>query len=702
MWRRLTPGSARQRHYSRTNNKCIPQILTRLTCRALTSLSIAIPSSRRRRGQRSKTLAPTAATDRALATTAATGDTRPPPHFSDLFLDRAAALRKDPERLQELASSPESLIIVCHQDRVLVSEPRGTAVPAISTSSSAASGPEAGSLAPPGTVNPELVAPAFFPAFFRPGHPVLAPESGAVDSDPGFIFLGLSPAGQAVFACQLARVPPGLGLPPPPARKGDGGGEALPEDRRTEGEWLFMWAAPRVDGQGMTGPDAAAIALAAALLKWNGSAAFCSVSGEKTVPRSGGHSRAPAAAGNSPTNTSTSSNGIPSTATSTTATTATSAGSRHGRPRPVYPRIDPAVIVAAASTDNAWLLLGRKASWETGRYSLLAGFTEIGETLESAALREVYEESGVCLDASTLRYHSSQPWPFPQSLMIGFVGRAHSMGTTTNKGRSGLEVLRPEGRRAAAEVGLLPDEAEALCDPDLPPAAADPEELEDARWFHRDWLLATLGPAGTLLPSRGPPMGRRWPAQSLCAAGIDTEGIAAGAAAGAAPFRIPGKYALANRIISDWMLESVATTAAVEAGTDRREPWTGDSLPTVSISHGTQKYVLLRVRGGHSGQHSRLIVRGDSRASYHNDILQVAKREIALADGGKGNLKVETVGGGRMEHYPAVDDIGTAVGGVVIVYGYSAAFGQAPHEVTATLLRRWLPFHDITFNYDGY
>ena len=126
-----------------------------------------------------------------------------------------------------------------------------------------------------------------------------------------------------------------------------------------------------------------------------------------------------------------------------------------------YPRTDPAVIVAVS--DGARLLLGRQASWPARRYSTLAGFVEPGETLEQTVVREVFEESGVRVRGC--RYLASQPWPFPSSLMLGFVAEAE------------------------------PDE----------PRAND-EELEDARWFTRDEVGAALRgetrDAGLLLSPR--------------------------------------------------------------------------------------------------------------------------------------------------------------------------------------------------------
>ncbi|MBX3703505.1 MAG: NAD(+) diphosphatase [Steroidobacteraceae bacterium] len=115
-----------------------------------------------------------------------------------------------------------------------------------------------------------------------------------------------------------------------------------------------------------------------------------------------------------------------------------------------YPRVDPAVIVLVTRGDR--VLLGRQAGWPDGRYSTIAGFVEPGESLEDAVRREVLEETGV--ETGALSYQSSQPWPFPRSLMLGF---------------------RAEARTSEVKLGDA--------------------ELEDARWFGRDELAA-----GAMLP----------------------------------------------------------------------------------------------------------------------------------------------------------------------------------------------------------
>ena len=82
-----------------------------------------------------------------------------------------------------------------------------------------------------------------------------------------------------------------------------------------------------------------------------------------------------------------------------------------------YPRTDPAVIMSVVDPDDR-LLLGRGAHWPEGRFSVLAGFVEPGESFEAAVAREVAEEVGITVDGA--RYLGNQPWPFPSSVMIGF------------------------------------------------------------------------------------------------------------------------------------------------------------------------------------------------------------------------------------------------------------------------------------------
>lgn len=141
-----------------------------------------------------------------------------------------------------------------------------------------------------------------------------------------------------------------------------------------------------------------------------------------------------------------------------------------------FPRTDPVVIMLAVRNDRA--LLGRNRRRPGGRFSCLAGFVEPGETLEEAVRREVHEEAGI--RCGRVRYLASQPWPFPSSLMMGFL-------------------------------------AEALTEE----ITVDPEEIAEARWFPRDAIRemvtrAAAGPDDPTQVSVPPPLAiahqicRRW------------------------------------------------------------------------------------------------------------------------------------------------------------------------------------------------
>ncbi len=132
-----------------------------------------------------------------------------------------------------------------------------------------------------------------------------------------------------------------------------------------------------------------------------------------------------------------------------------------------YPRISPAIIIAVVKrTDgDARILLARNHRFPTGRYSVLAGYVEPGETLEECAQREVCEEIGI--DITNIRYFGSQPWPFPNSLMIGF----------TADYASG-EITLEESELADAQW-FAPDEL-----PNLPPPMTIARKL--INWFITD------------------------------------------------------------------------------------------------------------------------------------------------------------------------------------------------------------------------
>jgi len=167
-------------------------------------------------------------------------------------------------------------------------------------------------------------------------------------------------------------------------------------------------------------PDEAALAgYAGSLLAWHRRHRFCANCGAPTEMRDAGHERQ-----------------------------CPSCDAHH------FPRTDPVVIVRVTDAQDR-LLLGRQARWPQGRFSLLAGYVEPGETLEEAVRREVVEESGV--ELGEVSYIASQPWPFPSSLMLGF--HAHA-----ERGEP-----RPDG-----------------------------DELEQVRWFGRDEVAAAAEGRGSI------------------------------------------------------------------------------------------------------------------------------------------------------------------------------------------------------------
>jgi NAD+ diphosphatase len=95
-----------------------------------------------------------------------------------------------------------------------------------------------------------------------------------------------------------------------------------------------------------------------------------------------------------------------------------------------YPRVDPVVIMLAEHDGK--LLLGRQYHYPPGRYSALAGFVELGETIEDAVARELKEEAGI--DVADVTYVASQPWPFPSSMMIGCTARSLSTELSVDHG----------------------------------------------------------------------------------------------------------------------------------------------------------------------------------------------------------------------------------------------------------------------------
>jgi NAD+ diphosphatase len=215
-----------------------------------------------------------------------------------------------------------------------------------------------------------------------------APQPG--DGDRLALFLGVDERDTAYVA---------VVLDPPEEADGPGSDDGLRTLRQV--------------GAHLEALDATLFTTSLALANWHRAHPFCPRCGAPTEPAQGGWLRR-----------------------------CTAEGSEH------YPRTDVAVIMSVVDQDDR-LLLARGAGWGEGRFSVLAGFLEPGESLPVAVAREVREEVG--LEVTDVEYLGDQPWPFPTSLMVGFTARA---------------------------VGV-----------DL---ALQDSEIAEARWFTREELLAAV------------------------------------------------------------------------------------------------------------------------------------------------------------------------------------------------------------------
>lgn len=194
---------------------------------------------------------------------------------------------------------------------------------------------------------------------------------------------------------------------------------ALPLDRHMEAPFAALGEFKDLRHLGNVLPpdEANLVAHARALVLWHNATLFCGRCGSASQPYAGGNTRRCC---------------NPDCAQET------------------FPRTDPAIIVLV--TDGDRCVLGRQENWPEGRYSTIAGFVEPGESLEDAVRREVYEETNIRVGG--VRYHSSQPWPFPSSLMLGFIAEATSDDIFLNDGE--LEDARwfTRAQLRSGEVGL--------------------------------------------------------------------------------------------------------------------------------------------------------------------------------------------------------------------------------------------------------
>ena len=196
------------------------------------------------------------------------------------------------------------------------------------------------------------------------------------------------------------------------------------EELQTSGDWKFVDA--RTATEYLSGSESGIVAQARAQINWHNRHGFCSICGQKTSMTRGGQVRR-----------------------------CSECKAEH------FPRTDPVVITLVSDNDRCLLGQSRGRVYSLKMYSALAGFVDQGESIEEAVTREIMEEAGISVE--NIRYHSSQPWPFPWSLMIG----CHADAATT-------------------EISM------------------DDDEMADVRWFQRDEVLLALEGKNNDLEVPGP------------------------------------------------------------------------------------------------------------------------------------------------------------------------------------------------------
>ncbi|WP_127841661.1 NAD(+) diphosphatase [Actinomyces wuliandei] len=358
--------------------------------------------------------------------------------------DRDAQRRSDPGLLKALAADPAT--------RLLLVDARGRV--ALDASARCSDPPEDG-LVPPDTVGTGASVWEGYPEETGFRLPDLGPEDLDLEGLSTF-YLGRDkpedgtgpqvggPGWLAVVVPQGLEVPEAPGQPRGGA-DAEGAGTDHPDLRRVLGRHPLT--ALRATGAQMSVRDSGLAVTASALAAWHSSSRYCPACGGRTLAVQAGWARRCS-----------------------------------GCQAVHFPRTDPAVIMAV--TDDAdRLLLVHGASWEDRRYSVVAGFVEAGESVETAVRREVWEETG--LRVEEVSYLVSQPWPFPRSLMLGYRARL----------APGENLARPDGEEVTGAVIVSREElARAVAQRSIVlPGRASLGRLLIEDWFRGQVSRSTRG-----------------------------------------------------------------------------------------------------------------------------------------------------------------------------------------------------------------
>jgi NAD+ diphosphatase len=288
-----------------------------------------------------------------------------PNTFANYPLDRSGHRRKDAAWLEAALNRDDAAIHLFHRDRPLLSQ--------------------AGRRMAPSPMGPGAVQMA--------------------SPDAPIVFLGVDEVGAPHFAAMLH---PDLDPTEPPL------------------ESLGVFTDLRSAAMQLSGPDAAVLGCAKAILDWHERHRFCAKCGAGSQPQEGGWKRVCA-----------------------------SCAAEH------FPRVDPVAIMLPVRDGRC--MLGRQARFPAGMYSALAGFIEPGESIEEGCAREVLEEVG--LIATAVRYVGAQPWPFPSQLMIGLIAEVEPGDVVLEDEIDAVVWLTKEEARAALSGGVDTDRGRIFAPP---------------------------------------------------------------------------------------------------------------------------------------------------------------------------------------------------------------------------------------------